>query len=99
VKEDLIISIKNVCFSYVGPMVLNHINLEVPRGEFLGLVGPNGGGKSTLLKIILGLLRPLSGQISVLGLPPGQGRSAMGYVPQHTAFVEDFPISVEAAVG
>jgi zinc transport system ATP-binding protein len=98
VTQDLIISIKDVCFSYTGPMVLRHINLEVHRGEFLGLVGPNGGGKSTLLKIILGLLKPLSGQISVLGLPPEQGRSAMGYVPQHTAFVEDFPISVEAAV-
>lgn len=97
-KQDLMISIKDVCFSYIGPMVLRHINLEVSRGEFLGLVGPNGGGKSTLLKMILGLLKPLSGQISVLGLPPRQGRSVIGYVPQHTAFIEDFPITVEAAV-
>lgn len=97
-KQELVISIKDVCFSYSGPKVLERINLEVYRGEFLGLVGPNGGGKSTLLKIILGLLRPLSGQVSVLGLSPEQGRAAMGYVPQHTAFAEDFPISVEAAV-
>lgn len=97
-KQDLIISLKNVCFSYTGPRVLDHINLEVHRGEFLGLVGPNGGGKSTLLKIMLGLLKPLSGQILVLGLPPERGRSVMGYVPQHVAFIEDFPVSVEAAV-
>ncbi|ADJ27671.1 metal ABC transporter ATP-binding protein [Nitrosococcus watsonii] len=97
-KQELAISIKDVCFSYSGPRVLEHINLEVYRGEFLGLVGPNGGGKSTLLKIILGLLRPLSGQVSVLGLSPKRGRAAIGYVPQHTVFPEDFPISVEAAV-
>ncbi|BAW80911.1 metal ABC transporter ATP-binding protein [Candidatus Nitrosoglobus terrae] len=93
-----LVSIKNVCFSYIGPLVLDHINLEVSRGEFLGLVGPNGGGKSTLLKIILGLLKPLSGRVLVLGLPPEQGRSAIGYVPQHTAFVDNFPITVEDAV-
>lgn len=97
-KENSIISVKDVCFSYLGPMVLEHINLEVRCGEFLGLVGPNGGGKSTLLKIILGLLKPLSGQVSVLGLPPERGRAAIGYVPQHTVFADDFPISVESAV-
>lgn len=93
-----VISIENLSFSYAGPLVLKCVNLEVHRGEFLGLIGPNGGGKSTLLKIILGLLKPLSGQVSVLGLPPLKGRAAIGYVPQHTAFAEDFPLSVEGAV-
>lgn len=92
------ISIENLNFSYAGPLVLKCINLQVQRGEFLGLIGPNGGGKSTLLKIILGLLNPLSGRVSVLGLPPVKGRSAIGYVPQHSVFVEDFPLSVEGVV-
>jgi zinc transport system ATP-binding protein len=98
VKDDVVISIRDVSFSYTGPQVLTHINLEVFRGEFLGLVGPNGGGKSTLLKVILGLLKPSSGEVFVLGLPPARGRAAIGYVPQHTVFASDFPISVEEAV-
>lgn len=97
-SHDSAISLRAVCFSYSGPVVLKDINLEVHPGEFLGLVGPNGGGKSTLLKIILGLLSPLSGQVSVLGLPPVKGRTAIGYVPQYTAFAADFPLSVEGAV-
>jgi zinc transport system ATP-binding protein len=98
VKEDIVISLKDVNFSYTGPPVLTHINLEVARGEFLGLVGPNGGGKSTLLKIILGLVEPISGEVLVFGLPPARGRAAIGYVSQHTVFAMDFPISVEEAV-
>ncbi|CAB1276695.1 metal ABC transporter ATP-binding protein [Candidatus Nitrosacidococcus tergens] len=92
------ISIRDICFSYNGPLVLDHINLEIYSGEFLGIIGPNGGGKSTLLKIILGLLTPLSGYISVLGLPPKKGKLTIGYVPQHNSFIDNFPITVESVV-
>ncbi len=95
---DAVISIEDLSFSYEGPPVLEHVSLEVQRGEMLGLVGPNGGGKSTLLKMVLGLLRPDRGRVTVLGLSPREGRKEIGYVPQSTSFPLDFPISVEEAV-
>jgi zinc transport system ATP-binding protein len=85
-------------FSFGLAPVLQDINLEVFRGEFMGLVGPNAGGKSTLLKLILGLLRPQSGRIRVLGAAPEEARRRVGYVPQYPSFQRDFPISVEQVV-
>ena len=94
-----VIRIQAVSFGYVeGPKVLERVTLDVEPGEFLGLVGPNGGGKSTLLKLILGLLQPSAGAISILGQPPKVGRKQIGYVPQHAVFARDFPISVRDAV-
>jgi zinc transport system ATP-binding protein len=92
------ITVEDVCFDYEGPPVLEHVDLTVDAGEFVGLVGPNGGGKSTLLKLILGLLKPVSGRINVLGWPPARGCKQIGYVPQFTAFSRDFPISVQDTV-
>jgi len=97
-KAEAIISIDNVSFSFDGPLVLDHVSLTVIKGEFLGIVGPNGGGKSTLLKLILGLLEPDSGRVTVTGKSPKRGRSAIGYVPQYAAFERSFPITVEDAV-
>ncbi len=79
-------------------MVLRDIDLEVKEGEFLGLVGPNAGGKSTLLKIILGLLRPTSGHVTLFGKPPRTGRVKVGYCPQYTQFSRNYPITVEEVV-
>jgi zinc transport system ATP-binding protein len=93
-----IISIKDVSFSYSGPVVLEGVNLEVEDGEFLGVVGPNAGGKSTLLKLILGLLEPVSGTVDVLGCNPESVSRKIGYVPQYPAFGRDFPITVEQVV-
>jgi len=92
------ISLQGVCFSYGGPLVLKNVDLTVPPGEFLGVVGPNAGGKSTLLKLILGLLQPGSGQVRVMGRPPREASTAVGYVPQYPLFARDFPISVEQVV-
>jgi zinc transport system ATP-binding protein len=92
------IEIDGVTFSYGAAPVLEQVSLAVQRGEFLGLVGPNAGGKSTLLKLILGLLKPQTGRIKVLGRSPRQARKAIGYVPQYPAFARDFPITVEQAV-
>lgn len=89
-----VIQLKDVSFGFNGLAVLEHINLEIRGGEFVGLVGPNGGGKSTFLRIILGLLRPTSGQVRVLGKPPAKARADVGYVPQFASFRRDFPISV-----
>lgn len=93
-----VIRIEEVSFSYGGPPVLEQVSLEVEEREFLGLVGPNGGGKSTLLNVVLGLLEPTSGTVSVLGRSPRDARRAIGYVPQQATFARDFPISVEDAI-
>jgi zinc transport system ATP-binding protein len=93
-----VIEITGLTFSYGGATVLEGVDLEVSAGEFLGLVGPNAGGKSTLLKLVLGLLRPQAGRIRVLGHEPGEVGQRIGYVPQYPSFPRDFPITVEQVV-
>lgn len=92
------IQVEGVCFSYGDVPVLEDVSLDVAHGEFLGLVGPNAGGKSTLLKLILGLLVPQAGRVRVLGVAPREASRRLGYVPQHPTFPRDFPISVEQTV-
>jgi len=94
-----VIAISDLSFTYdIGPPALEHVSLMVEEGEFLGLVGPNGGGKSTLLKLVLGLLKPSAGQVRVMGQTPRAARGVIGYVPQYARFARDFPISVEETV-
>jgi len=93
-----VIDIQRLNFSYGSVPTLSGINLQVAEGEFLGIVGPNAGGKSTLLKLILGLLKPQSGTIKVLGRVPGAASRLLGYVPQYPSFPRDFPIAVEQVV-
>ncbi|EIC22202.1 metal ABC transporter ATP-binding protein [Thiorhodovibrio frisius] len=95
---EVVISAQALSFSYDAVRVLDAVTLDVRRGEFLGLVGPNAGGKSTLLKLILGLLEPTAGRLWVLGQAPRQARRRIGYVPQYPAFARDFPITVADAV-
>ncbi|MBD3278446.1 MAG: ATP-binding cassette domain-containing protein, partial [Candidatus Aegiribacteria sp.] len=73
--------------------IIRNIDLQVNRNDFLAVIGPNGGGKTTLLKVILGLLKPMSGSVRVFGEPPEKGRSRIGYVPQVLP-EETFPITV-----
>ncbi|NLV25116.1 MAG: ABC transporter ATP-binding protein [Deltaproteobacteria bacterium] len=89
-----VITVNNVSFRYNEVPVLEKVSLAVEQGEFLGIVGPNGGGKSTLLKLILGLLKPLQGTIAVLGSAPQEACRQLGYVPQFIHFDRHFPISV-----
>ncbi len=93
-----VIRLQDLAFRYSGPLVIDSVDLEVERGDFLGLVGPNAGGKSTLLKVILGLLKPCRGSITVLGKSPELVRPELGYVPQWAEFPRDFPITVVDAV-
>jgi len=92
------IELESVFFSYGGTDVLSDVSLTVPDGEFLAVVGPNGGGKTTLLQLVLGLLEPRNGRVSVLGKPPKAVRQHVGYVPQASTFAADFPITVEETV-
>lgn len=97
-QADAVIAAAGLGFAYDDLPVLEAVTLDVQRGEFLGLVGPNAGGKSTFLKLILGLLDPLSGRLRVLGESPRRARRRIGYVPQHPTFPRDFPITVADAV-
>ncbi|PVV11530.1 MAG: ABC transporter [gamma proteobacterium symbiont of Ctena orbiculata] len=93
-----LIDIQALNFSYGSVATLSGIDLQVAEGEFLGIVGPNAGGKSTLLKLILGLLQPQSGTLKVLGRTPSAASKLLGYVPQYPSFPRDFPITVEQVV-
>jgi len=83
--------LEDVWVQYNGVTVLEDITLSVQNRDFLGIIGPNGGGKTTLLKVILGLIKPNRGRVTVLGGPPEEGRRFIGYVPQLTQFDREFP--------
>ncbi len=77
---------------------IRDVRLAVPAGEYLGIIGPNGGGKTTLLKAILGLVPVTEGRVSIFGTPAAKGRGRVGYVPQFSTVNRTFPITVEDAV-
>ena len=89
-----IIKIRNLNFSYDKQVVLEDINLDYSSDEFLAIIGPNGGGKSTLLKLILGLLKPQSGEIKLFGKEPSEVSKFIGYVPQNFLSNQSFPMMV-----
>ncbi len=88
-----ILSLENLWLFKNGHAVLEGISLSLEEGDFLGLIGPNGGGKSTLLKVILGLINPDKGAVKVFGLNPKEARGQVGYMPQKTLFDPNFPVT------
>lgn len=84
----------NLSFAYQDTPVLKEVSCHIKEGEFVGIIGPNGGGKTTLLKLIMGFLKPSSGIIKVFGKAPAIARYDMAYVPQTLRFDKQFPISV-----
>jgi zinc transport system ATP-binding protein len=95
---DPVISVHGVFFAYGSAPILEDVCLEVPLRDFACMVGPNGGGKTTLLKLILGLLVPARGQVRVFGGPPELARRRIGYTPQHAQVDFRFPVSVADVV-
>jgi zinc transport system ATP-binding protein len=89
---------KNVSFAYHSVPILENVNFVVDRGEFVTIVGPNGGGKTTLLKLLLGLLHPDAGEIRILGEKPEKSRFRIGYMPQHVFLDIKFPVTVRDVV-
>lgn len=88
-----IVQLNNICFAYNNESVLQDINLRVKELDFIGIIGPNGGGKTTLLKIILGLLEPSSGTVLIDGEKPKDAYQSIGYVPQDVHFNTSFPVT------
>ena len=89
-----LLSISHLYAGYEQENILQDINLKMFPTDFVGLVGPNGGGKTTLLKVILGLHPPQKGEVRILGMTPQQGRRHIGYVPQFVETDRYFPITV-----
>jgi len=99
--EQPVLSLRNVSCTYEGKPALEHIDLDISKGVFMGLVGPNGGGKTTLIKVILGLLKADEGTVSLFGQPLSQFKdwSRVGYVSQKSnAFNRGFPATVQEVV-
>ncbi|RNA64148.1 ABC transporter ATP-binding protein [Prosthecochloris sp. ZM_2] len=93
-----VIQLREVTVSLAGTRVLDQVSLTVHRGDFLAIIGPNGGGKTTLLRVVLGLQPVDSGRVRVLGASPGQSAGRIGYVPQRVDFDRDFPVTVMEVV-
>jgi zinc transport system ATP-binding protein len=93
-EEKEVVKFEGVWVYYNHHPALQDINLTIHDRDFLGIIGPNGGGKTTLLKIMLGLLKPRHGTVTVLGKDPRESRSQIGYVPQKSYFDKNFPIDV-----
>lgn len=90
-----IVNVKNVYFSYNnGAYVLENVNLNVKERDFLMVVGPNGGGKTTLVKLLLGILKPSYGEIKIFDQSPANVLDRIGYVPQKTNNKNELPLSV-----
>lgn len=96
-----VLSVQGVSFAYADNPILDKISFDISAGEYVGIVGPNGGGKTTLLKIMLGLLKPAAGSVLLLGNPivHSEDRARIGYVPQRSQ-VDDyvFPATVGEVV-
>ena len=97
-KKEPIIECDRLSLSLGGVKVLDSLTLSVYDGDFLAIIGPNGGGKTTLLRVILGLEKCSTGSVRVFGGAPGGFPGRVGYVPQRLFFDRDFPISAYGTV-
>ncbi|HHX36950.1 MAG TPA: metal ABC transporter ATP-binding protein, partial [Clostridiaceae bacterium] len=97
--KDPLVEVNDLTFGYADQIVLDHINFNIRAGDFVGIIGGNGTGKSTLLKLLIGLLEPDSGSIYFAGAPRRERRVRIGYVSQKVGtFHGGFPATVEEIV-
>jgi len=94
---SLALEIKNVSFAYSNQLILDNVSLSIDAGHFVGIIGPNAGGKTTFFKLLLGLLDPLEGKIRLLGKKP-KVFAHIGYVPQFNQLDPKFPITVKELI-
>lgn len=95
---EKLIDISDVTAAYGSKTVLRDVSLTLWEGDFLGIIGPNGGGKTTLLKVILGLLQPISGSVSFYDKGERVSTLRIGYLPQLNQIDKKFPISVREVI-
>jgi zinc transport system ATP-binding protein len=98
---DTIVDISRLDFSYGTTPALKQVSIQIARGSTIGLIGPNGGGKTTLVKLLIGLLEPASGSITIDGRTPRQAvrfANLIGYLPQNPSRPDRFPLNVRQAV-
>ena len=88
-----IVEINDVTFAYNRETVLRDVSFNIRQGDFIAMIGPNGGGKTTLLKLILGLLKPDRGTIRVMGRSARKASPSIGYVPQDVNINQRFPVT------
>lgn len=86
------IEVENLTAGYDGKPVIRNVSFKLLEGDFLAIIGPNGGGKTTLFRTILGLIEPMEGSVRIMGLPISEGQSYVGYVPQNERIDPAFPI-------
>ena len=92
-----LVELTDITAGYDGSVALQKVNFEVKEQDYIGVIGPNGGGKTTLLKVILGILAPYTGTIALPGSATGQ-RDFIGYLPQVNNIDKKFPITVQEVV-
>lgn len=92
--NDAIVNIDHLWLQYGNIVALEDVTFQLHALDFVSVIGPNGGGKTSLLKVLLGLVQPSRGHVHILGTAPHQGRGEIGYVPQQATLDKDFPITV-----
>lgn len=92
--ESVAVSVKGLTAGYTWTPVIKDVTFESRFGEITMVAGPNGGGKTTLLNVLLGLLAPMGGEVRILGCGPGECTDSVGYVPQFGTFDRDYPMTV-----
>lgn len=97
-SEKTVVNFEDVTFSYDGTPALENASFDIEEKEFTAIIGPNGGGKTTMLKLILGLLDAQLGTIRVFGGSPVSARRRVGYMPQHPILDDSFPVTVTDVV-
>jgi len=95
-SERYTLEVKNLTVKFGNKIVLEDINLKVKEGEIVAIVGPNGGGKTTFIKAVLGFIKIFRGEVKLLGLPPKKAvkTGKVGYLPQKSHVPKDFPFTV-----
>jgi zinc transport system ATP-binding protein len=98
VSSQPVVCFRDVSFTFDGQPVIEGATFDVDPGDLICVVGPNGGGKTTLLKLILGALRPTEGEVRVFGESPAHARHRVGYLPQHLLYDPQFPVTIRDVV-